>query len=243
METNSNLRFSRTSDNTLLICFAGDWKLSDKLPEISELKKQIETPPQVRRIAFDTKDLKGWDSGLLTFLIKVFDNSAQGNINVEKDGLPEWVKRLLHLAYAVSERKGARRGTIKIPFLEQVANISIGGWHSFIDMLGFIGEASMAFMKLLGAKPVSDVPIFSTSSWKQDDVDVYRGNDVIAEYRLKTFEGGVDLGILPWSYGEVRIGYAGGILKPKLQTGTLDISDDRINMGGIHSPDYRRSAR
>lgn len=72
---------------------------------------------------------------------------------------------------------------------------------------------------------------------------MYRGNDVIAEYRLKTFEGGVDLGILPWSYGEVRIGYAGGILKPKLQTGTLDISDDRINMGGIHSPDYRRSAR
>lgn len=93
------------------------------------------------------------DSGLLTFLIKVFDNSAQGNINVEKDGLPEWVKRLLHLAYAVSERKGARRGTIKIPFLEQVANISIGGWHSFIDMLGFIGEASMAFMKLLEQSP------------------------------------------------------------------------------------------
>lgn len=69
--------------------------------------------------------------------------------------------------------------------------------------------------------------------WIQDDVDVYQGNDIIAEYQLRTFEGGIDLGIQPWSYGEVRIGYIGGILKPKLKKGTLDISDDRINEGAF----------
>ncbi len=71
--------------------------------------------------------------------------------------------------------------------------------------------------------------------WKQDDVDVYRGNDVIAEYRLRTYEGGIDLGMQPWSYGEVRIGYTAGILKPKLKKGTLDVSDDRINEGAFRA--------
>jgi len=69
--------------------------------------------------------------------------------------------------------------------------------------------------------------------WIQDDIDVYHGNDVIAEYRLRTLEGGIDFGMQPWNYGEVRIGYRAGILKPKLKKGTLDVSDDRINEGAF----------
>jgi hypothetical protein len=33
MDTSNNLQFSRSSDGTLLIRFAGDWKLSNKLRE------------------------------------------------------------------------------------------------------------------------------------------------------------------------------------------------------------------
>lgn len=69
--------------------------------------------------------------------------------------------------------------------------------------------------------------------WLQDDVDVYRGDDVIAEYRKRTLEGGIDLGMQPWSYGEIRIGYAGGVLKPKLKIGTFDIGNDSINQGAF----------
>ena len=30
--------------------------------------------------------------------------------------------------------------------------------------------------------------------WRQEPVNVYTGNDLIAEYRLRTLEGGIDLG-------------------------------------------------
>ncbi len=69
--------------------------------------------------------------------------------------------------------------------------------------------------------------------WGQDDVDVYSGNDIIAEYRLRMFEGGIDFGIQPWNYGEIRIGYRAGILKPKLKKGSFDITDDRIDRGAF----------
>jgi len=152
MDTKSSLRFSRPTDDTLLIHFAGDWKLANKLPSIDEAREQIGKGPGTQRIAFDTKELKGWDSGLLIFYKKIVDTCVQNNIHVEQDGLPDGVKRLLHLASAVPERKEARRGKARIPFLEQVADTSIGAWRSLIDMLNFIGEASVAFGRVLRGK-------------------------------------------------------------------------------------------
>jgi phospholipid/cholesterol/gamma-HCH transport system permease protein len=119
MDTNSTLRFSRPTDNTLLIHFSGAWKLA---------------------------------SGLLIFYKKIVDTCMQNNINVEQDGLPDGVKRLLHLASVVPERKGARREKARIPFLEQVADTSIGAGRSLIDMLNFIGEATVAFGRVLRGK-------------------------------------------------------------------------------------------
>ncbi|MDQ7786569.1 MAG: patatin-like phospholipase family protein [Thermodesulfovibrionales bacterium] len=70
-------------------------------------------------------------------------------------------------------------------------------------------------------------------TWMQDNVNVYHENNIIAEYRLRTLEGGIDFGIQPWTYGEVRIGYLGGFIKPKLMKGTLGIGEGRINQGAL----------
>jgi NTE family protein len=44
--------------------------------------------------------------------------------------------------------------------------------------------------------------------WKQWPVDVYDGDRRVAQYRIRTLEGGIDLGIQPWTYGEARLGLA-----------------------------------
>ncbi|MEW6585213.1 MAG: patatin-like phospholipase family protein [Nitrospirota bacterium] len=64
-------------------------------------------------------------------------------------------------------------------------------------------------------------------------VDVYRGRDIVAEYRAREFDWGFDFGLEPLSYGELRVGYVGGLFKPKLQTGELAISDETVNKGGL----------
>lgn len=152
MDTNSELRFSRPTDDTLLIHFSGAWKLANKLPSSDEVREQVVKEPGIQRVTFDTKELKGWDSGFLIFYKKIVDVCTQNNINIEQDGLPDGVQRLLHLAAAVPERKGARREKARVPFLEQVADTSIGAWRSLIDMLNFIGEATVAFGRVLRGK-------------------------------------------------------------------------------------------
>jgi len=148
----TSLKFSRPDADMLLMNLAGDWKRGNKLPSASDVEKQIEAGPPVKSILFNAQDLTGWDSSLLTFLITVQGLGSRQNITVRKDGLPEGVQRLLALASAVPERKGARREAARISFLDGLGDSAIAFWNSSLEMLAFIGEASVAFMRLLAGK-------------------------------------------------------------------------------------------
>ncbi len=150
--TQGALSFSRPTDDTLHVRLAGEWKLGNALPSATEVQKQIASPPPVRLIAFDTQGLKGWDSGLLTFLVKVLDQCSRAKIRVDKRGLPEGVQRLLGLALAVPERKETSGKPAREPFLTRVGSSAIQFGQSFGEMLEFIGEASAAFINLLRGK-------------------------------------------------------------------------------------------
>ena len=146
------ITFDHPRDDTLLVLIAGNCRIEGEIPSADEIEKQIRAVTGIRRITFDAKGLSGWDSGFLTFLNKVFDQCSQDGINVEKEGLPQGVRRLLALAAAVPERKGARKGSVRAPFLQQVGQAAIDSWHSILEMLDFLGEASAAFIKLLHGK-------------------------------------------------------------------------------------------
>jgi phospholipid/cholesterol/gamma-HCH transport system permease protein len=144
-----NMSFSTPDKETLLIRLAGDLKTDVGLPSAGEVMKELETCPHIKLISFDTRALTGWDSGLLTFLIKVIKECAGRDIKVSKDGLPHGVQRLLDLASAVPEIKEARRGPVDTSFLSRVGQTAIDFWHSHLEMVDFIGDAFLAFIRLL----------------------------------------------------------------------------------------------
>ncbi len=149
----SGLSFGLPSEDTLLVRLTGEWKLANRLPAADEVMKQVDAGPKIRRITFDTEGLQGWDSGLLIFLIRVQELVSQARaITVEMDGLLPGVKRLLGLASAVPERKGARREAARISFLDKVGGTAISSWKSVLQTIEFIGEATVAFMRLLTGK-------------------------------------------------------------------------------------------
>ena len=137
---------------TLRLRLKGSWKIGAHFPSAEDVKKQIESSGGIRRIGFNTQNLTGWDSGLLTFLIKISDYCSHNNIVFDKDGLPEGVTRLIALATAVPERKGARKEAVHEPFFSRVGSASIDMWQSTRELLAFIGEAAIAFSKLLVGK-------------------------------------------------------------------------------------------
>ncbi|HET6513904.1 MAG TPA: ABC transporter permease [Thermodesulfovibrionales bacterium] len=146
------LRFQRPDGKSLVVALSGDWKIENKLPSVDEVQKQIGSGTPVERLLFATEGLGGWDSGLLTFLTHIIGLCSGSNIPVEKEGLPQGVRRLLDLASAVPERKGARREAAKISFLEGVGGSAVAFWKATKEMLAFIGEALIAVLRFFAGK-------------------------------------------------------------------------------------------
>ncbi len=155
METETarwGLTFSRPSDNSLLVLLSGSWTTEDRLPSAAEVAKQLEPDPRIRRVAVDTGELTGWNSGLLTFLIKVSEACSRHNAVLDEEGLPQGVRRLLALAAAVPEREGARKEAVREGFLTRIGKDTLEAGRSAREMLTFVGEATLAFLKFLAGK-------------------------------------------------------------------------------------------
>jgi len=126
--------------------------MEQQVPAVEAVDEQLTSGSKVSRVLLDTKELKSWDSGLLTFLTKVIACCSEKKILLDKAGLPQGVQRLLGLATAVPERKEARKEIKKEPFLSLVGTRAIEFYRSTIEMVRFIGEATITFTKFLVGK-------------------------------------------------------------------------------------------
>lgn len=131
---------------------AGNWELKKGLPSADEVQKEMEAGPSVRQIGFDARDLTGWESSLLTFLLTVIDSCQQAGVQVDRQGLPEGVNRLIDLATAVPERAGARKEAVRMPVLARIGDRSVKVWAGVVDTLSFLGEITAAFVRMFGRK-------------------------------------------------------------------------------------------
>ena len=143
------ISIDRSGEDALALKFVGNWRIGEDLPPVDKVLKQIDSTSGVKRISFHTQGLTGWDSGLLTFLIKVLDQCKKNQIHTDSEALPKGVKRLLALASAVPEREGARKVSTRESFLTRVGTDAINFGRSTIEILEFLGEASIAFVRVL----------------------------------------------------------------------------------------------
>ncbi len=140
------------TEGTLFFNLSGSWKIGSQFPSGDTVQQQVTSSGVIRHIGFDSENLTGWDSCLLTFLLKLINFCAKKNITIDTGGLPPGVGRLLALAAAVPERKGARRAVVREPFFARVGTLADAIWQSFIELLSFIGETAIAFLKFLAGK-------------------------------------------------------------------------------------------
>ena len=151
MAEQSQVSFRR-SGNTILMRLAGVWRLRGGLPSAALVQRELESSPEARRVVLEAQELTSWDSSVLTFLVEVSELCRQRGISMDRDGLPAGVRRLLELAEAVPEKKGARKEEVETPFLERIGNSAIGTGESLGEMLKFLGEMSVTFVRLFRMK-------------------------------------------------------------------------------------------
>lgn len=139
-------RLEKRSGADLELVLAGDWDAAnsariDPKPVFEEIHQHRGT----RRVRLTAKDLGCWDSVLMIFLITVIDRCREGKLEVDTGELPEGVRALLNLAYAVPERAGARRGKVRSPWLADIGNSALRLWDDGKAFTQFLGEVALSF--------------------------------------------------------------------------------------------------
>ena len=146
------ISFERSDDATLVAHLSGPWRLQRDLPPISLLTTELGSRPSTKRLAYETAHLTHWDSGLISFLTNAAEICRARNITEDRTGLPEGLQRLLELAEAVPEKKGARSAAPRDSFFTRVGNATISYGLSVNEFLGFLGELTVALGKFFRGK-------------------------------------------------------------------------------------------
>lgn len=85
-------------------------------------------------------------------------------------------------------------------------------------------------------QPLSVERLFFVSphaEWKQQPYDVFNGKKRVASYLVTHFEGGLDVGVQPWMYGEARVGLRFGEFKARPKIGSIDLPEGHRTRGSI----------
>ena len=152
MSTPGELLFEQPSEDTLKVILSGPWKLGKDLPSADVVLEKVKGTPSVRNIGIDAQGVAEWDTGLLIFLADIWKFCGEAKVGLKSKGLPQGVKNLLELAAAVPEKKDARKADERGSFLVLVGNDVAGFFQSFSELLEFVGDATVAFLKLLRGK-------------------------------------------------------------------------------------------
>lgn len=142
----------RPQDRSLVLRLTGSWRAINHPPDSRVVEEQLNTVPQTRLLRFECGELSEWDSGLLTFLQKVEAKATSSNVAIDRAGLPTGVQRLLKLAAAVPERKGARRDKNPDSLLVRVGKRSQKAMKESGEFIDFIGESTTGFGRVVSAR-------------------------------------------------------------------------------------------
>ena len=152
MQAQSKIDFSQPSPNSLHAAISGAWQIVSQLPAPATVLSQLEANSKIKSLIIDTYELAGWDTSFLTFIRAITKECQSRNIVLEMQGLPEGVKRLLHLASAVPAQQDASQKNKRKPFLYMVGKSAEHFYTSSIEMLSFIGEATQTVVSFLLGK-------------------------------------------------------------------------------------------
>src|SRR5439155_23646668 len=136
--------------------FAGHWLSQRGLPEPSSALGELRATG-VSQLTFDARQITAWDSGLVTFVLKVLGEMQARGVAADRAGLPDGVRRLIAMAEAVPERQTGRTSAVP-PWLARIGNRAIAAATEITVGLDFLGESLIALSALVRGRARFRVP-------------------------------------------------------------------------------------
>lgn len=147
----NKLSFDYPSSNTLRLKLSGEWLIQTGLPSEKEVFAQVSGNKNITQIALDASGIGKWDSGLVSFLLRLARECGHRDIQVNYQGLPEGVAKLLALALKIHEKEvpqKIRHGN----FLERAAERFLGFSAGTLAVVNFLGEIAFALGRFIAGK-------------------------------------------------------------------------------------------
>ncbi len=146
------LQLDRQADTRSVLSICGNWNIVHGIPATDSVMKELAQPLRSQQLFLNADRLTGWDSSLLSFLTKLQSRCAAEEIELVTDGLPDGIRRLLALASAVPKEEETQAREETVALLPRVGKAAVAQMNAALEMLGFLGDAVVAFLKLCQGK-------------------------------------------------------------------------------------------
>jgi phospholipid/cholesterol/gamma-HCH transport system permease protein len=150
--TPDTLELETAAPDTLRLRLVGDWVVREHLPSRRPVEERLAAEPALQRVVFDASALGRWDTALLTFLAGLREPCRARSIEIDPGGLPEGVRELLRLAFAVPEKTGTGRGPRTEPFLARIGRSALRSRDGALAGVRFLGEAVLSVGRLASGR-------------------------------------------------------------------------------------------
>jgi phospholipid/cholesterol/gamma-HCH transport system permease protein len=121
----------------------GTWSLAGGAPRYTDLAGALAT---VRRVRFASSALAHWDSSVVTFLAALLRDCRERGVEVDQAGLPEGLRRLLGLAFAVPPA-ATRKTDAPHGMLGTLGQHVLVVWRDLPAMVEFAGEICLSLAR------------------------------------------------------------------------------------------------
>lgn len=135
-----------------IITLKGDWSINGMVPEneLSQARSAVQND-SVRTLVLRAEGLGEWDGLLLGFVADLERAARQRRLAIEED-LPESLKKLIRLAFAVERREGSEKVKQEDSFLVRLGGAALGIPERMHDFLVFLGDIALSVGRLIHGK-------------------------------------------------------------------------------------------
>lgn len=123
--------------NGITISFGGTWALDHTPQSYHTIIAALENLPKGTKLQLETRELGSWGSTLITSIVAIIRLCRERDMEADTANLPQGIKRLVELTFAVPARAEAARTAKYTSFLEQVGESALALPQSAVNVMDF----------------------------------------------------------------------------------------------------------
>jgi phospholipid/cholesterol/gamma-HCH transport system permease protein len=126
----------------------GSWSLRGRVPRYQAFADRL---ARARRVRVSCEDLREWDTSVVAFLAALARDCRARGIEFDQSGLPDGLRRLLALAFAVPPA-ASRASPVAAGMLGTLGRAALAIGRDLPRMIEFAGEIALSFARLASGR-------------------------------------------------------------------------------------------